>query len=612
MEKHQIRNFAIIAHVDHGKSTLADRILELTKTVEKRVMQNQFLDQNPISRERGITIKLAPVLMTYQPPQQIIDALKIKELYLNLIDTPGHVDFSYEVSRSLSACEGAVLLVDATQGVQAQTLAHGRLAQKLHLKIIPVINKIDLPNAKIDNTVNDLEQIFGFKREEIIAISAKTGMGVEKILEKIATDIPPPEGKQNDQLRCLIFDSVFEEHQGIIAYIRVVDGKIDSRDFAKLKFKLTAGNVFFTPIEIGHFSPKRSKTDLLTCGEVGYLATGLKNTAMVRIGDTITSFLSLKTDQNITSLPGYQELKPMVFYGFFPKSGDDFPKLTEALDKLHLNDSSFTSQPESSRALGNGYRIGTLGVLHGEIIKERLFREFNLDVIATIPTVAFRFLKNGQLVTVKNVCDIPEFYEKLFEPWMKIVVFSPQEYVGPIMTLCQDKRAKLVDLIYHSGNQTEMIWEMPLSEMIVNFYDRLKTVSSGFANLDYEFFEYKEFDGLKLTVMINHDPIDTLSVMTPREKSQKEAQNIAARLKNAIPRQQFEVRIQVANNSRIVASETISPFRKDVIQKLYGGDRSRKDKLLDAQKKGKKKMKQLGKISLPDEAFISLYQSGGY
>jgi GTP-binding protein LepA len=607
MEKNQIRNFAIIAHVDHGKSTLADRILELTNTVKQREMQNQFLDQNPISRERGITIKLAPVRITYQLSDRLKKIFNFDFCTLNLIDTPGHVDFSYEVSRSLSACEGAILLIDATQGIQAQTLAHARLAKSLGLKIIPVINKIDIPNARIDDVVDDLVKIFGFDREEIFLVSAKTGDGVEKILETIVEKIPPPKGNEEFALRALIFDSVYDDHQGIIAYIRIVDGNIEVKNLDQAKFKTLATNTVIKPIEFGFFNPKRTPSQKLSCGEVGYIATGLKKTTLIRIGDTITNITPQKEHQ-IAPLSGYQELKPMVFYGFFPKSGDEFAKLAEALEKLHLNDSSFTSSAESSNALGNGFRIGTLGVLHGEILKERIFREFFIDVIATIPTVRYQIKINGQIIFVKSVQDIPDLFDEIYEPWMKIIIFSPQEYTGSIMTLCQEKRAKLIDLLYHSGSQTELIFEIPLSEMIVNFYDRLKSVSSGFANLDYEFIGYKSFDGVKLTVLLNHEPVDTLSLMVPREKADREAQKIATRLKDAIPRQQFEVKIQIANHARIIASETISPFRKDVIQKLYGGDRSRKDKLLDAQKRGKKKMKQLGKVSLPDEVFVSLYK----
>ena len=586
MEKHQIRNFAIIAHVDHGKSTLADRILEFTGAVEKRMMQNQFLDSNPISRERGITIKLAPIRLNY------------KNYIFNLIDTPGHVDFSYEVSRSLSACEGAVLLVDATQGIQAQTLAHGRLAQKLGLKIIPVINKADLTNANIEGTATDLEAVFGFNKEEIILASAKTGQGIEKILQTIIEKVPAPGGSESDPVRGLIFDSVYDEHQGIIAYLRLVEGKINKGQ--NLKFKAT--EAIFNVVDLGYFKPERNSTESLAPGEVGFISTGIKDSAQVKIGDTVTSDLS------VPPLPGYQELKPMVYFGFFPKSGDEFSKLGDALSKLHLNDSSFTYTPEGSKALGNGYRLGFLGILHGEIIKERLLREFNLDLVATIPNVEYRYEKNQKLYTVKNVQEIPDIYDLLEEPWMIIVIFSPSNYVLPVITLCQDKRAKLVDLIYHSGGQAEMIWEIPLPELIINFYDQLKSVSSGFANLDYSFLEYRQFNGLKLVVLINQDPVDALSVVVPKEKAFHEAQKMAGKLKEAIPRQQFEVRIQVANGSQILASETISPFRKDVTQKLYGGDRTRKDKLLDAQKKGKKKMKQIGKIEIPDEAFVSLYK----
>lgn len=601
------RNICILAHINHGKSTLADRFLEFTGAVDKRLMQNQFLDSNPISRERGITIKLAPVKLNYTLNSPLAD----EPYTLNLIDTPGHVDFSYEVSRSLSACEGAILLVDATQGIQAQTLAHGKLAQDLHLKIIPVINKIDLPNADVETVKDNLVSIFKFSREEILTVSAKTGEGVKELLRNIIEKIPAPSGDKDCVFRGLVFDSVYDEHQGVIAYLKAVDGVITTADKDKIRLRFLASNAVAGIIEIGFFKPERTIMNVLSCGDVGYIATGIKDTSLVRIGDTVTVvYQDHSKNTPVRPLTGYQELKPMVFFGFFPKSGDEFTKLGDALAKLHLNDSSFTYRPESSQALGNGFRLGFLGVLHGEIIKERLFREFGLDLIATTPNVEYQCIQNHKTLLIKNVQDIPEVYEQLLEPWMKITIFTPQEYLGPVMTLCQEKRAKLVDLIYLSGKQAELLFEIPLSEMIVNFYDRLKAVSSGFANLDYNFCDYREFDGEKLTVLINQEPIDALSFITPKQNSQHEAQRIASSLKKVIPRQQYEVRVQVANHGRILASESVSPFRKDVIQKLYGGDRTRKDKLLEAQKKGKKKMKQIGKINLPDEVFVSLYKIG--
>ncbi len=601
MLKNQIRSFAIIAHVDHGKSTLADRMLEITGAVEKRAMQQQFLDSNPISRERGITIKLAPVRLLYHLSSTIY--------HLNLVDTPGHVDFSYEVSRSLSACEGAILLVDAAQGIQAQTLAHGNLAKKLGLKIIPVINKIDLPEAKVEEVESDLENIFDFKREEILQVSAKTGEGVNKIIEKVIELVPPPSGIESLPLRALIFDSVYDDHQGIIAYVKVVDGEISLSNKDKGQVKFLGSGVISNFLSLGFFSPKPTSSIKLATGEVGFIATGIKNPESVRIGDTITFIpkgQNARTD--ILPLPGYQELKPMVFLGLYPKSGDEFSNLGIALAKLHLNDSSFSYSPESSQALGNGYRLGTLGILHGEIIKERLFREFNLDLVTTIPTVSYQYQINNKIVAINNANDLPDLYQGLFEPWIKITIFSPQNYLGRVMILCQEKRAKLIDLIYLSGGQVEVIWEMPLSEMIINFYDQLKSVSSGFANLDYEFSDYKKFSGIKLKVLINSQEIDAMSIIVPSEKAYHEAQSIAQKLKELIPRQQFEVRIQVADRGKILASQTISAYRKDVTQKLYGGDRTRKDKLLEAQKKGKKKMKQIGKVSLPDEVFMAFYK----
>ena len=601
MEKNLIRNFAIIAHIDHGKSTLADRLLETTGAVERRVMQEQFLDSNPISRERGITIKLAPVRLLYQHLETVYE--------LNMIDTPGHVDFSYEVSRSLSSCEGAILLVDATQGIQAQTLAHGKLAQSLGLKIIPVLNKVDLSQARIKEVTKDLTTVFGFDEEEILTISAKTGEGVKTVLEAIITRLPAPAGQKDQRLKALIFDSIYDEHQGVIAYVKIVEGKIEDKEKEKYRLKFLATNTENNFLELGFFTPQRTISDQLTTGEVGFIATGLKDPAKVRIGDTITKVNKENPlPADFSSLPGYQELKPMVYFGFFPKAGDDFERLKVALEKLHLNDASFSYTPESSKALGNGYRLGFLGLLHGEIIKERLYREFNLDLIATTPNVEYQCVVNDKIIEIKNIDDIPALYTELREPWMTIIIFVPERFVGPVITLCQDKRAIMNDMIYHQQENVEMHWEIPLSEMIVNFYDHLKSVSSGFANLDYNFLEFRAFIGKKLTVLINHEPIDALSVIVPKEKMTFLARQMAQKLKEVIDRQQFEVRIQIADNGKILASETVTPFRKDVIAKLYGGDRTRKDKLLEAQKKGKKKMKQIGKISLPDDVFVSFYK----
>ncbi|EKE12383.1 MAG: hypothetical protein ACD_13C00224G0001, partial [uncultured bacterium] len=545
--------------------------------------------------------KLAPVRLLYKYRQ--------KEYELNMIDTPGHVDFSYEVSRSLSSCEGAILLVDATQGIQAQTLAHGKLAQSLGLTIIPVLNKVDLPQARIEEVTADLSEVFGFLPDEILTISAKTGTGVENVLEKIITRIPAPQGEEKNRLRALIFDSIYDEHQGVIAYVKIVEGKIAIQEKERFHLKFLATKTENNFLEIGYFTPQRTVSSTLSTGEVGFIATGLKDPTQVRIGDTITIISKdYPLPANFSPLPGYQELKPMVYFGFFPKSGNDFERLKVALEKLHLNDSSFSYSPESSKALGHGFRLGFLGLLHGEIIKERLFREFNLDLIATTPNVEYQCLINNKIIEIKNIDDIPSIYTELREPWMKLVIFTPENYVGPIITLCQDKRAVMSDMIYHQQQHTQMHWEMPLSEMIVNFYDRLKSVSSGFANLDYSFSGFRKFDGKKLTVFINQEPVDALSVIVAKEKIDYFARVMAQKLKSIIDRQQFEVRIQIAHNGKILASETVSPFRKDVIQKLYGGDRTRKDKLLEAQKKGKKKMKQIGKISLPDDVFVSFYK----
>lgn len=579
-----IRNFAIIAHIDHGKSTLSDRFLEVTKTIAKDKLQEQFLDQNVISRKRGITIKLAPVRMAYQQGD--------KTYQLNLIDTPGHVDFSYEVSRTLAACEGAVLLVDATQGIQAQTVAHYQVAKKEGLVMIPVLNKIDLPNAQTDAVVKELEA-FGFQRDEILFISAKTGENVDVLLERIVEKIPPPQGNVDAPLRALIFDAVYDEYRGVITYVRIIDGKLkkgDNVQFYQNKLK--------TPVvEAGIFTPFLKETEGLETGEIGYIAGGIKDIRQARVGDTIVSEkLKVKSekfvdeDGNIVEpLAGYKTPLPMVFFGMYPKDSDDYPELKEALGKLELNDTALTYTDEYSAYLGSGFRVGFLGLLHADIVKERLKQEFGLDLLLTMPQVLYETRDN----------------DEIYEPYMLLNVYVPAEYVGNVMSVCQKKKGHLLDMQYHEA-YVVLSYEMPYSMFIRGLAGEIKSVTAGFGSIDYELTDYQQADLVKLEILINSNPIDVLSELVYKDEAIYVARQKAEKLKESLDRQQFRQIIQATVNNQIVAREEIPPFRKDVLAKMSGGDRTRKDKLLEAQKKGKKRMVQQGKVALPQEALFSM------
>ena len=581
-----IRNFAIIAHVDHGKSTLADRMLELTGTVSKREMQDQLLDSNPIERERGITIKLAPVRMIFQ------------NYILNLIDTPGHVDFSYEVNRSLAACEGAILLVDATQGVQAQTLAHYQQAKKLGLTIIPVINKIDVASADIEGTKQQVHDILDFDINSILLVSAKTGTGVPELLQVIIQQIPSPKSQIPNITRALVFNSNFDAHLGVVAWIRVFDGEIKTGD--KLFFLGTASPA--TALEVGIFSPRKTPTGKLSTGEVGYVVTNLKDISQIQTGDTLSNTFSS------SQLPGYQPLKPVVFVSFYPTDGAEISNFRDALTKLRLQDSSFTYVPEFSPALGNGFRLGLLGLLHADIVQERLEREFGLNLIAASPSVSYQILTtNNEQITINQASALPDpsTIKEIREPMIHASLFVPQSYLGSVMQICQGHRGELIDMSY-KGQLVQLSYSLPLVELIRGFYDQLKSASAGYATIDYQLAEFKVGDLVKLDILIGGDGIDALSHIVPKFQSSYIARDLVNRLKDVIPRQQFEVAIQAAIGGHILARTDIKSFRKDVLAKMSGGDQTRKDKLLKKQKKGKSRMKRFGKIDIPQEAFLSI------
>lgn len=590
MQQDKIRNFCIIAHIDHGKSTLADRLLEFTGTVSRREMKNQLLDMMDLERERGITIKLQPVRMNY------------KDFILNLIDTPGHVDFNYEVSRSLAAVEGALLLVDATQGVQAQTLGNLYLALEQNLTIIPVVNKVDLKNAEVEKTVQEIVALVGCKKEEVILASGKTGVGVPEILEAVVKKVPPPVGEINNPLRALIFDSKYDDYKGVVAYVRAVDGEVKRGDKMFLMATKTESEV----LEVGYFKPKFQPAEKLSVGEIGYIVTGLKEIEKCRVGDTVTARGS---ELMVQSLPGYKEVKPMVFAGIFCKEGDDFPKLREAILKLKLNDASLTFETEQSKALGFGFRCGLLGLLHLEIVEERLRREHNLDVIVTVPSVAYRITTaKNEVVIVKSPMELPDpSHVKLIEePWIKIDVVSPGNFIGGIMQMVQEKRGVYQNTEYLDADRVILHYEIPLSAILVDFYDKLKSVSSGYASLNYEFFGYKKADVVKMDILVASEPVEALATIVYRDTAQDVGRRIVQSLKKVLPRQMFEVKIQAALGGKIVASEHLPAMKKDVTAKLYGGDVTRKNKLLEKQKKGKKKMKALGRVDIPPEAFLAV------
>lgn len=576
MQQQFIRNFAIIAHIDHGKSTLSDRFLEITGTIrrEKLESQEQFLDQNPISRERGITIKLAPVRMRYQ-----FDG---NEYQLNLIDTPGHVDFSYEVSRTLAACEGVILLVDATKGVQAQTIAHLRAAQKENLVIVPAINKIDMDNAQVEKVTKQLINL-GFAESEITYISAKTGLHVEELLQKAIQHIPAPSGSSDTNLRALIFDAVYDEHRGVVAFVRVVDGEVNTNN----PIQLIQTNTQTRAIDVGYFTPNLVPSGKLTTGEIGYVVTGVKDIRLCRVGDTIT----LQNTQ-ATPLPGYTTPKPMVFFGVYPKSTDELVGLKEALSKLALIDASLTFHDEYSAFLGSGFRVGFLGLLHAEIFKERLKQEFHLEPLFTLPHVVYQTNPDGS-------------YK---EPYMHLTVHVPSEYIGGVMTVCQKHRGEMTHMEYQDTNVI-LEYDMPYAMFIRGLSPDLKTVSSGFASIDYELTDYKDADLVNLEIKINDNPIDVLSDFAYKDEAEYVARDKTAKLKESLPRQQYRQIIQCVINARVLAREEIPPYRKDVLAKMSGGDRTRKDKLLEAQKKGKKKMLNISKVDIPQEALFDMITS---
>ncbi|OGC50539.1 elongation factor 4 [candidate division WWE3 bacterium RIFCSPHIGHO2_01_FULL_40_23] len=603
-----IRNFCIIAHIDHGKSTLADRFLEITKTLDKREMREQTLDSMDLEREKGITIKLKAVRMFYTPE-------KSETYELNLIDTPGHVDFSYEVSRSLAACEGTVLVVDATQGIEAQTLSNVYKAMEAGLTIIPVVNKIDLPSSEPEKVAKDLVSTLGFKKEDIVFVSAKTGQNTENLLREIIKRVPPPSGKEDGPFRALIFDSFFDEYLGVVALVRVVDGKISQEDtLKKEKIRFLATGVGSFPEEIGFFSPQRKKASILSAGEVGYIATGLKEIKKVRVGDTVVldRDIPLKTETTSEALPGYKEVKPFVFLSLYPTENDKFPALREALLKLSLSDSSLSFEPESSSALGFGFRCGFLGLLHAEVVQERLEREYNLNLISSIPNVSYKVkLNEGSEVEVDSPSQMPSISEikEIYEPWIKISIFVPTDFLGRVIELCENHRGVLKRMDYLSEKKVTLAYELPLSELILNFFDELKSVSSGFGSLDYDFLDYRPVNAVKLDILVHGEIVGPLSQIVVAESAQKYGRSVLEKLKNVIPKHQFEISLQAAISGKIIARENIPAVRKDVLKKMSGGHRERKDKLLEKQKEGKKRLKRFGKVDIPQEAFRSVLSS---
>ena len=599
MDQAHIRNFCIIAHIDHGKSTLADRLLEFTGTVSKRELMEQTLDQMELEREKGITIKAQAVRMRYT-------ANNGEEYELNLIDTPGHVDFTYEVSRSLAACEGALLVIDSTQGIEAQTLANLYLAVEADLDIIPVINKIDLPSADPEKVKHEVEDVIGIPAEECILASAKEGIGTQDILEAIIKHVEPPKGDVDAPLRALVFDSHYDAYKGVIAYVRVVDGHL--RDNERIAMVATGSTADL--LEIGYFHPRLVSDTSLTTGEVGYLATGFKNVKDCRVGDTVTLPATLG---DIEPLPGYKPAKPMVFAGISPVEGNDYPLLRDALDRLKLNDASLFYEPETSNALGFGFRCGFLGLLHMEIIQERLEREYNLDILATAPSVEYHVLKtNGEMIEVDNPSEMPSFgeIEDIEEPLMDISIFTPSRYIGTIMDLVVTRRGIFKELKYIEAERVLLTYNMPLAELIVDFYDQLKSRTQGYASLDYNFGSYQAADLVKLDILVNGHPVDALSLIVHRDKAYHQGRALVEKLRSLIPRQLFEVPIQAAIGAKIIARETVKAMRKDVLAKCYGGDISRKRKLLEKQKEGKKRMKMVGNVEIPQEAFMAVLSLG--
>lgn len=589
-----IRNFSIIAHIDHGKSTLADRLIEKTGLLTRREMKEQILDSMDLERERGITIKLQTTRLVYQ-------AKDGHEYLLNLIDTPGHVDFTYEVSRSLAACEGAILVVDATQGVEAQTLANVHLADEQGLVIVPVLNKIDLPSSRPDEIIHEIEELIGIIAEDAPQISAKDGTNVEEVLERIVRDVPPPDGPEDAPLKALIFDSYYDPYKGAVAYIRVMEGSVKKGD----KIMMMAAGKKFDVVEVGISVPGPLAIDELRAGDVGYIAAGVKNVIDCRVGDTITSAIT-PTDH---ALPGYKKATSMVFCGIYPAEGESYDEIRDALEKLQLNDAALSFEPETSVALGFGFRCGFLGLLHLEIIQQRIDREFDLDIIATAPSVIYRVTTtSGEVLMIQNPSNLPIQTEiaMMEEPIVKANIIVPNEYVGNIMDLCQNRRGDMIHMDYLDPKRVVLHYELPLNEVIYDFFDALKSKTRGYGSLDYEFLEYRESELVKLDVLLNKEMIDAFSMIVHKSKAESRGRIICERLREAIPRQMFVIPIQAAIGSKVIARETISAMRKDVLAKCYGGDISRKKKLLEKQKEGKKKMRQLGNVEVPQQAFLSV------
>ncbi|MDP2837903.1 MAG: translation elongation factor 4 [Candidatus Moranbacteria bacterium] len=592
-----IRNFCIIAHIDHGKSTLADRLIDITHTVEKRKMKEQMLDQMDLERERGITIKLQPVQMHY--------SYQGTPYMLNLIDTPGHVDFHYEVSRSLAAVEGAILLVDATKGVQAQTLANLYLAVEQGLEIIPVINKIDLPNAQVEKTKKEIVHILGCQEEEILLASGKTGVGVQTVLERVIERVPAPQGDETLPLRALIFDSIYNTYKGVVAYVKVVDGSVKRDDMLHMLGTEKEG----LAVEVGLFHPNLVPTDILRAGDIGYIATGLKAVSHCRVGDTVT-WKPTDREAPVERLPGYKEIRPAVYASFYPVDGDEYTMMRDALEKLKLNDAAFTFEPESNQALGRGFRCGFLGLLHLEIIQARLEREFGMAPTITTPSVVYELKLHGadERKLLYSPADLPDLagIEAIYEPYVLLSMVVPSEYLGNVITLTQTIRAEYKNTEYIDEERVLLTFEAPLMDVIINFHDELKSASSGYASMNYELIGYRESDVVKLEIMVAGEHIDAFARMIPRQDAFGEGKRVVEKLKEVIPRQNFAVAIQAAIGGKVIARETISAYRKDVTGKLYGGDFSRKRKLLDKQKRGKKKMRDIGKVAIPSSAFLAV------
>jgi GTP-binding protein LepA len=594
MSDTNIRNFCIIAHIDHGKSTLADRLIQLTGTVADRNMQAQLLDSMDLERERGVTIKASAVRMSYTAEDG-------QQYQINLIDTPGHVDFTYEVSRALKSCEGALLVVDASQGVEAQTLANLYLALEQDLEIIPVINKVDLPSARPDDIAKELEDLLGIPKEQMVQVSAKTGLNVRAVLEAVVQRVPPPKGDSKAPLQALIFDSHYDSYKGVVAYVRLFSGTLTSRD----NLKMISTGADYEPVEIGVFYPTMQTINKLSAGEVGYIATGLKTVRECRVGDTITTKINPATE----GLAGYQQAKPMVFAGFYPVDAEDYPALREALDRLQLNDASLVYQPENSQALNFGFRVGFLGLFHMDIIQERLEREYNLDILATAPSVEYQIkMRNGETIHIDSPAFMPDEsqIEQIMEPWMKINVFMPDTFIGPVMDLVRNKRGKYVNMEYLDRTRVNATYELPLAELILDFYDKLKSITKGYASLDYQLSEYLPGRLVKMDILVNSIPVDALAVIVHRDEAHHKGQKLVSKLKDLIPRQMFAVPVQAAIGGKIVARSDVKAIRKDVLAKCYGGDISRKKKLLEKQKKGKRRLKMIGDVEVPQEAFMAL------